>query len=54
MDLDFYMRVRKCKKRLTGKQPLLKLAPTSAACMYIMYLPSSNILIAKSTKSAGY
>ena len=23
MDLDFYVRVRTCKKRVTGKQPLL-------------------------------
>ena len=26
MDLDFYVRVRTCKKRVTGKQPL------SSAC----------------------
>ena len=24
MDLDFYVRVRTCKKRVTGKQSLLK------------------------------
>ena len=24
MDLDFYVRVRTCEKRLTGKQPLEK------------------------------
>ena len=28
MDLDFYVRVRTCKKRLTGKQLLLSLFKT--------------------------
>ena len=28
MDLDFYVRVRTCKKRVTGKQPLIKLILT--------------------------
>ena len=29
MDLEFYVRVRTCEKRVTGKQPLLKSTDTT-------------------------
>ena len=33
MDLEFYVRVRTCKKRVTGKQPLIIVS----VCMCIVY-----------------
>ena len=34
MDLDFYVRVRTCKKRVTGKQPLT--AQNGYHCMHLI------------------
>ena len=40
MDLDFYVRVRTCKKRVTGKQPLVEISNLIVSdiefCMHII------------------
>ena len=45
MDFDFYVRVRTCKKRVTGKQPLRIVRNTDNICtdLYILLRPQSEL-----------
>ena len=44
MDLDFYVRVRTCKKRATGKQPLGPENENAIATMYCCKFHVTTIL----------